>query len=102
MSEKIPEGFKCSCPIEVRPMAEWIQVDSENCKPCALAPVVQWYATELKDQGEGEKSQHLKDIAVKEDPLTICQEMDKIKDSVGEPLRERLKEFDCATQITEP
>ena len=35
-------------------------------------------------------------------PLTLCKEFDRIKDAVEEPLRERLKDFDCATQSFNP
>jgi len=35
-------------------------------------------------------------------PLTLCKQFDIIKDVVEEPLRERLKDFDCATQSFNP
>jgi len=37
-----------------------------------------------------------------ESVLTFCKELDKIKDTVEEPLRERLKDFDCAAQSYDP
>jgi hypothetical protein len=95
----IPKDFKCDCPIEIKPMAEWIQEETKNCRPCMLGPSLQCYISELEENGVKDKATKLKEVAENEDPLTVCQTMDKIKQEVENPLRERLKEFDCATQI---
>lgn len=83
-------------------MQEWIQEpDEANCRPCMLAPVASWYHQELTDQGRTELADELK-ASTENDPLTICGVLDSIKDRVEEPLRERLKEFDCLAQTFNP
>lgn len=88
-----------------KPMADWIaEPDPKVCRPCTLGPVAQWYRDELKTQGQTEHAATLEELAERtnvDDPasvLTMCQELDKIKASVGIPLRERLEDFDCAVQ----
>ena len=93
-------------------MEEWIgqedpnKDDPENCRPCRLGVTANWYYNELEGQGQKELATSLEKIATREDdpelPLTLCKEFDRIKDVVGEPLRERLKDFDCATQSYDP
>ena len=93
-------------------MEEWIgqedpyKDDPELCRPCRLGVIANWYFNELEDQGHKELAVSLEKIANKEDdpelPLTLCKEFDRIKDTVEEPLRERLKDFDCATQSFNP
>lgn len=103
--EPLPDDFTCECPIPVKPMQEWIveDVQGRECRPCALGPTVQWYTSELEERGKKEMAQELLSVAEKEDinPLTLCEQLDKIKEQVGGPLRERLLEFDCATQLYE-
>jgi len=93
-------------------MEEWIgqedpnKDDPEKCRPCILGVIANWYFNELEEQGHKELAASLGKIANKEDdpelPLTICKEFDRIKGVVEEPLRERLKDFDCATQAFNP
>jgi hypothetical protein len=90
-------------------MAEWIKEESPiECKPCLLGPVAQWYRDELVDKGHQDKAKTLEELAdatdmdTPEQVLTFCQELDKIKETVEEPLRERLKDFDCAAQSYDP
>jgi len=93
-------------------MEEWIgqedpkKDDPEQCRPCRLGVTANWYFTELQEQGQAELAESIEQIATKEDdpemPLTLCKEFDRIKDVVEEPLRERLKDFDCATQSFDP
>jgi len=92
-----------------KPMAEWIKEESPiTCKPCLLGPVAQWYTSELKEKGHPDKADAIEkmadstDMDTPEQVLTFCQELDKIKDTVEEPLRERLKDFDCAAQSYDP
>jgi hypothetical protein len=98
-----------TCPVELKPMSDWIQEDDpENCRPCMLGVVAQWYTDELKSQGRSDLASPLEHLAEKTDVnnaeqvLTLCQEFDKIKDTVEDPLRDRLKEFDCSTQAFNP
>jgi len=97
------------CPVELKPMEKWVQEGKEGeCRPCQLGVVAQWYNDELKDQGEKQKAANLEKIAEETDVnnmeqvLTLCKEFDTIKKTVEEPLRERLKDFDCACQSYDP
>ena len=94
------------CPVELKPMKEWIQEPDPRglCRECLLPPVLQWYREELKDKGYNEFVNNLDKIAHAAEvlPLQLCEEFDKIKSEVEEPLRERLEEFDCAAQAYEP
>jgi len=93
-------------------MDEWIRQDDplkddpEYCRPCRLGVTANWYFNELQDQGRKDLAENLERLATNEDdpemPLTLCKEFDRIKTVVEEPLRERLKDFDCATQAFNP
>lgn len=93
-------------------MEEWIGQDDphedshEHCRPCRLPVTTNWYFNELKGQGREDLAASLEQVASKEDdpelPLTICREFDRIKGVVEGPLRERLRDFDCATQAFNP
>ncbi len=93
-------------------MEKWIgqedphKDDPEHCRPCRLGVTASWYLNELQEQGHKDLAESIEQIAGKEDdpemPLTLCKEFDRIKDVVEEPLRERLKDFDCATQSFNP
>jgi hypothetical protein len=100
---------KETCPVGLKPMEEWIkEEDPDNCRPCMLGPVVQWYDGELKERGKVEMATNLEavadatDINDSEQVLTLCKELDKIKNAVEVPLRERLEDFDCAAQSFDP
>lgn len=93
-------------------MEEWIKQedphkdDEVKCRPCRLGVIANWYFTELEEQGHKDLAASLETITTKEDdpnlPLTLCKEFDRIKEVVEKPLRERLKDFDCATQSFNP
>lgn len=97
---------KEKCPIKLKPMAVWVQEEDPRgiCRECLLAPVLQWYRSELVEKGRSELIPGLDNIARAAEvlPLQLCEELDKIKGEVEESLRERLKEFDCAAQTYEP
>jgi hypothetical protein len=99
------------CKANLKPMQEWVKVkdpEGKVCKPCMMGPVVQWYRDELKEKGQQEIVDDLEKTVTnlegneEEVALTIAQELDTIKESVDEPLRERLKDFDCAIQAFNP
>lgn len=104
------EAEKRQCPAFT--MEEWItqedpyKDDPEKCRPCRLGITANWYFNELKEQGQKALAASLEKIATNENdpemPLTLCKEFDRIKSVVEEPLRERLKDFDCATQSFNP
>jgi hypothetical protein len=96
-SEAAPERKKCS--IDLKPMAEWVGgSDPKVCRPCLLGPVLQWYADELRQNGKGAMADSLIEKANIDEPLTLCKELDTIKERVESSLRERLEDFDCAVQ----
>ncbi len=109
MTEKVE---KTTCPVELKPLEEWVRDgdpdDPENCRPCLLAPVAQWYDEELREQGRPDLAKKIADVAEvldvadTEGVLTLCREMDNIKTVVEGPLRERLEEFDCAVEAFDP
>ena len=104
------EKEKPQCPMYT--MEEWISQedpykdDLVKCRPCRLSVIGNWYFTELQEQGHQDLAENIEKIATNEEdpemPLTLCKEFDRIKSVVEEPLRERLKDFDCATQSFNP
>ena len=94
------------CPIEIKPMATWVQEEDPNgiCRSCLLAPILQWYREELNEKGLSKFTEELDTIARAAEvlPLQLCEKLDKIKSEVEESLRERLEEFDCAAQTYKP
>lgn len=102
-------GEKNKCPVKLKPMEEWVKEGkAKECRPCLLGPVAQWYTEELKEKGHPEMAQKVEELADNTDienpeqVLTFCQELDKIKETVEVPLRERLEEFDCEAQAFDP
>lgn len=95
------------CP-NLQPMTEWIKGESEECRPCTLGPVVQWYWDELKEQGHPDVAQRLEKYVENlnddnpDEAILLCEELDKIKSEVPEELKRRLQEFDCAAQLFDP
>ena len=87
---------------KLQSMQDWIEGSNseEECRPCALGPVLQWYESELNEAGKPELAQLLQKF--KEDdtltPLEVAETMDRIKDEAPD-LAERLKEFDCTAQV---
>jgi hypothetical protein len=94
------------CPIDLKPMADWVVEEDPQgiCRECLLAPPLQWYRDELESRGLISLAKGLEDIAREAEtfPLKLCQEFDRIKGAVEEPLRERLLDFDCAVQTWQP
>jgi len=100
---------KRQCPAST--MEEWIRQedplkdDPKHCRPCRLGVTANWYSNELKEQGHEDLAAVIEQVVERPDPdmpLTLCREFDIIKAVVEEPLRERLKDFDCATQSFNP
>lgn len=98
------EEQKPKCSVELRPMKDWLEEDDPvKCRPCMMGPVVQWYESELRDKQRPELAAELIAIAEgdKVTPSQLGEKLDMIKAQVGEPIRERLLEFDCAAQSYE-
>ena len=93
-------------------MEEWIgqedphKDDPEHCRPCRLGVTANWYFNELQEKGHKDLAAIIEQVGTNENdpdmPLTLCKQFDIIKAVVEEPLRERLKDFDCATQSFNP
>ncbi|GAI89096.1 unnamed protein product [marine sediment metagenome] len=93
-------------------MEEWIRQDDplkddpKHCRPCRLGVPANWYFNELQEKGHEDLAAVIEHIATRVEgpdmPLILCREFDIIKAVVEEPLRERLKDFDCATQSFNP
>ena len=102
-AEMTEEGF--TCPVPLKPMKEWVKIENgDGCRPCVLAPVASWYHSELTERGREDLAKRIEatvenlDSENEEQMAKLCEEMDKIKDEVDEPLRNRLLEFDCEVQ----
>lgn len=103
-----PGDGECTYP-NLLPMAEWIKGEEPGtCRPCMLAPVVQWYWQELKERGDEETAAQLEaEVDVLEEDnaeqvMALCKDLDEIKAAAPEELRKRLKEFDCSIQSFDP
>lgn len=106
--EAEPKHEERPCP-NLQPMAEWIKGETPGtCRPCILAPVVQWYYQELKEQGDEETAAQLEaEVNVLEEDnveqvMALCKDLDQIKAAAPEELRKRFEEFDCAIQSFDP
>jgi len=106
VAETTPQEVEeCPCEVELKPMAQWVKGDDpDSCRPCTLGPVVQWYWSELNEQGRPDLATRLEKRVegMDEDNAAqitqVCEELDKVKTEVDEKLRKRLEEFDCAVQ----
>lgn len=95
------EGFQCNR--EVKLMTDWIQEKTPECRPCLLSPLAGFYLGVLEQAGESKLAETLKQVhETAPDPLTICQEFDRLKGEVGDALRKELVELDCFTQSYTP
>jgi len=93
LQEKRPK-----CSVNLQPMEEWIEGDTNFCRPCILPVTIDWYRQELSERGHQELVEEIDKARMTEDPDATCKVMDAIKDRVPVDLRYRLMEFDCLTQ----
>jgi len=98
--ERLVERYS---PIQPSSMEEWIATDPneddpENCRPCRIPIVVQWYCDELTEADLPAEAEELEQVALNDDPLTVAAKLDTIKASVSGQLKDRLAEFDATTQ----
>ena len=77
---------------------QWIEEESDFCRPCLLPPLMAWYKEELEERGYRELSQEIDRASQTGDENLVAEVLDKIKEKVPQDLRERLEEFDCAAQ----
>ena len=91
-----------ACP-NLRPMADWLKEGGEEaCRPCLLPVTIAWYCDELKARGHPDLAAELETVRKSGDSSRVCETMDSIKERVPPELRERLEDFDCATQNFNP
>lgn len=86
-------------------MTAWVSEETpkEECRPCLLGPVVQWYQSELQEQGQAALAQGLESLTSESVTSTeIAQALDKLKEQVSPELAARLREFDCSVQAYNP
>lgn len=96
--EKVVNEPGCNCPVPLVPMKEWVEGGTEEeCRPCALAPVSQWYHSELVERGFGAAAEALAQLIEEGDPLAVCAKMDEVKE-LDPALKTRLLDFDCQAQ----
>jgi hypothetical protein len=99
-TEQIEQNNVCAGTV---PMGEWLKQETQECRPCLMGPVVDWYATELEEKGRPELADELRQVVEElqdeSEVAKVGERMDSIKEAVGEgELRDRLREFDCTVQ----
>jgi len=92
------DDFKCTTP--PKPVEAWIQQPEtdEHCPECLLQPLGNMYLGALEEANAIKQIDSLKEAWKSKDLLTIARTMDRIKDEVGEPLKNKLIDLDCFTQ----
>jgi hypothetical protein len=89
------------CP-DLKSMAEWLaNEDEEHCHSCTLAITLPWYYEELEKLGDKNLIEELEVVQKTGIPVDIGEAMDTVKEKVPPEVKQRLLEFDCATQSFE-
>jgi predicted GNAT family acetyltransferase len=89
------------CP-ELKSMTEWAAgEDTAICRECMLTITIPWYFEELEALGDKELVDDLEKIQKEGDPLKVAAALDQIKEQVSPEVKQRLLEFDCASQSFE-
>jgi hypothetical protein len=94
-----PNGTACP---NLQTMTEWVQSeDTAKCRECMLTITVPWYYEELEAQGEKELAEDMQKVQQEGDPVKVAAALDQIKEQVKPEVKQRLLEFDCASQSFE-
>lgn len=98
------EGFECQR--KVKPVTNWVEEeDGKVCHPCLISPLADYYLGTLrKNTADPKAEQMIKNLEKaweSKNILTIAQELDKIKNEVGDDLRKELVTLDCFAQSYE-
>ncbi len=94
-----PNGTVCE---HLLPMVEWVQGgDAEKCRDCMFTITIPWYYEELQERGLNEIMEDMEKIQKEGDPIKVAAALDQIKEQVEPEVKQRLLEFDCATQSFE-
>ena len=87
---------------DLKSMVDWVTgPDPEKCRTCMLTITVPWYFEELEAVGEKELVEDLEVVQKEGDPLKVAAALDQIKEQVKPEVKQRLQEFDCASQSFE-
>lgn len=87
---------------DLKSMADWVdEEDEEKCRICMLTITIPWYYDELKAAGETDLVEELEEIQKEGIPIKIAIALDQIKENVTPEVKQRLLEFDCASQSFE-
>lgn len=103
-ADEAQEDLPCPCE-DLKPMEKWVEEGTEEeCRPCILGPVTQWYSEELRENNYAQRADDLEELATQEEttPVRLCKELDTIKKEVPKPLKQRLQDFDCQAQLYFP
>ncbi|MDD5060766.1 MAG: hypothetical protein PHN44_00600 [Candidatus Marinimicrobia bacterium] len=96
------EGFKCELK-EIKPIKVWIdEEDPIQCRPCLISPLASHYAGALETAKAEPQLAALQKAWDSKDVLTIAETLDKIKEEVGEDLKNELLTLDCFTESFKP
>jgi len=94
-----PNGTACT---DLKSMTEWAAGEDETkCRECMLTITVPWYYEELEAQGEKELAEDMQKVQQEGDPVKVAAALDQIKEQVKPEVKQRLLEFDCASQSFE-
>jgi hypothetical protein len=86
------------CP-ELKTMVDWVaSEDSAKCHDCIMTVTIPWYYEELEKLGDKELMADFETIQKEGDSIKIAATLDQIKEQVPPEVKQRLLEFDCATQ----
>jgi hypothetical protein len=99
--------------LSIQSMKDWMKAkidtgDPQECKPCLLGPIVNWYFSLLKENSVDEQYNKLEkavDNLDEDDPqqlLKLCETLDEIKKIVVKSIRKQLEEFDQSVQEFNP
>ena len=90
------------CGSNLKPMADWVKEKGESCRPCVIPVTMEWYHSELKERHEDALAAQVEAAQDSEDIEVVGRVLDEIKAKASPELRDRLLEFDCATQQLKP
>ena len=96
--DKLNQKKPATCRIDLLPMKQWVEEDTELCRPCIMPVTIDWYHQELEKKGHHDLAEELTELRMTEDTVAVAELLDRIKETVPLDTRHQLMEFDCATQ----
>lgn len=92
------------CPVNPKPMLEWVQGQSDSCRPCLLTPILPWYRDTLRERGYGELASQVDAWANRDDaldPEAVARVLDAAKAGVDAETACTLAQYDSLAQDAE-